>query len=320
MAEAFEEHPIFSRSYAVYTPSILEFFETIRSWIELQITGAYIYGTSRVGKTRAVKFWIGQLLCDAYDNRIAVFTWIHQRTQHPSQLAALRVLSNALKLKFSSGRSSIDMEWRIANFMAARAIQAGKRHVVLLVDEAQDLHEHEYAALCNIQNLLDDVGVQFTLIGVGTHDQSYKHEVFALGKSFHYAARFAKDSARFHGVRSHAELALILDQYDTHSEWPLGSGISFTCHFFPQGYARGLRLSEYAATLWDMYIFFAPTRLREELEVPMEYVARAVDNLLKSNQETDGRPRLALTQDELRSAIVKTRYAGAMRSINNLIA
>lgn len=183
----------------------------------------------------------------------------------------------------------------------------------MVVDEAQGLGEMEFAALCNLQNLLDEVGVQMTLIAVGTHDLTYRHEIASMGNGFHYASRFMRASARFKGVSSLEELKFILDSYDIHTCWPKESDISFTNYFFPTMYARGFRLAQLSETLWQIYITEAPPSLREDLEVPMENVARAMDYLFRklAPDMIDGEIGL----DHLRRAVAATHYQATMLTI-----
>lgn len=51
-------HPMILQEYAIYTPPIAEIFDVICEWIENKVPGGYIYGISRLGKSRAVKFWL----------------------------------------------------------------------------------------------------------------------------------------------------------------------------------------------------------------------------------------------------------------------
>lgn len=307
------DHPVYTRDYAVFTPAVHTFFEQVKDWIDERITGGYVYGVSRVGKTRAIRYWLANLLDEAYQGGLVTVIWTHRKTSRSSQLALLRILHQSLRLRPPAPRSTTDYEWRIANFLAIRAKKARLQHVVLVVDEAQGLAELEFSTLCNLQNLLDEAGVQMTLISVGTHDLTYKHEVSSMGQGFHYASRFMRASARFKGVASIDELGFILDAYDSHTFWPKGSQTSFTNHFFPASFSKGFRLTQCTEQLWRIYIEDAPKALRGELEVPMENVARAVDFLFRKLSPDFQSSTIGSLQ--LREAVAATHYAATMQTI-----
>jgi hypothetical protein len=52
------DHPINTGRYAIFTPAVDAFAAKLGDWIDSKITGAYIYGPSRFGKTRAIR-WHG---------------------------------------------------------------------------------------------------------------------------------------------------------------------------------------------------------------------------------------------------------------------
>jgi hypothetical protein len=56
---------------------------------------------------------------------------------------------------------------------ATWARNAGGNQVLLMIDEAQNMREPSYRILCNLQNELDDLGYQLTVISVGAKCQIY---------------------------------------------------------------------------------------------------------------------------------------------------
>lgn len=113
---ASELHPLLTQDYALYTKPIDEMYQKIEHWIDCRITGAYIYGLSRTGKTRAVKEWFPALLKENYGDRIAVFRCIYERQSQPSQLGFAMALARGIEHRFSKSVRARDLEWRLANF------------------------------------------------------------------------------------------------------------------------------------------------------------------------------------------------------------
>lgn len=92
--------------------------------------------------------------------------------------------------------------------------------------------------------------------------------------------RFMVESLRFRGVRSAVDAATCLKSYDDH-EYPAGSGWSFTRYFYPYAFDAGLRLENGAHFLWNAFaLAHQHAALAGEVEIPMEYLSRAVEAVL----------------------------------------
>lgn len=307
------QHPIYTRQYAVDTPPIQKFFATVCEWIDNRVPGGYIHGPSRFGKSRAVKYWIKELIDDHYYGRISFFRTICPSLDHPSEREFLRNLIGSLHIRFTSNKSIVQTTWRVANFLCASARARKSNYVVFMIDEGQRLTSVEYGVLCNIQNLMEDAGFQLTVIAVGSHELAYQHESFLLGMDMHIVGRFMVNSAAFHGIQSVRELSYTLAGYDE-AEWPEGSGISFTSYFFPKASARGLRVEGWAEDLWEIYQELAPPSLRPRLQIPMEHVGRTVEQILRSLAQRDSSD-FEVSINDLRAAVVYTKYPAHMRVI-----
>src|SRR3546814_814533 len=155
--------------------------------------------------------------------------------------------------------------------MTVRGLQTKLLQVVLFVDEAQYLREAEFHSLCNIQNIAAAGSVRLSVISIGTQQLQQQSQVFILGNNTHLSTRFFGYQARFRGIRSATELAHVLDGFDTQTDWPADSGISYTHYFFPGAFQGGFRFTNHAETLWSTYLALAPLSIRKKLEVPMEY-------------------------------------------------
>lgn len=98
-------------------------------------------------------------------------------------------------------------------------------------------------------------------------------------------------TAPFHRVRNVSELAYVMRGYDEGSEWPAGSGCSFTAGLAPRPWAVGFRMASYAGTLMQAMQETLPPRYAGPLDFPMKTVAQAcrhVSGKNKSGAQTDG--------------------------------
>lgn len=311
-------HPLLMQVYTLFTPPIGRMFEQISQWINNRVTGGYIYGRSRMGKSKAVKDWFPSMIEENYGDRVAVFRCVHAHQNHSSQVGFVRTLANGVSLSFPESLSASRLELRIGDFLAETGLQTRFRQVVLLIDEAQYLGEKDYHVLCNLQNRADDVSVRLTVITVGTQQLAQYEKAFILGSNLHLSTRFLARSAPFNGIRSAAELRSVLRGYDEGSEWPPGSKQSFTQFFFPAAYAEGLRLDCCAGDLWELYKELAPAGIRQRLEVPMEHVVAPVEWLCRHKATGDSCFRADPVL--LRDALISTDYCATMRAIAGSVA
>jgi hypothetical protein len=173
----------------------------------------------------------------------------------------------------------------------------------------------EYRTICNLQNALDSLGYQLTVISVGSHELTYQHEVFIQTGDIHLIARFMVRDAPFRGIRNAAELRFVLDGYDADTEWPEKSGISYTHYFFPQAFAGGFRIAKYSRELWSIFAEMGPHNPGYKLDVPMEHIAKTVEGIFR-NFSDDRMVGEELTQSDLAGEIEKTAYRRHMRAIS----
>ncbi len=311
-------HPVFSQEYGLFTPPIDEFFDTVCGWIENHVTGGYIYGTPRLGKSRAVKFWIVRLIEEKFGDALPFFRMLYKRHNYASEARFFTEVLTSVGHHYTKVRDVDAALKRVVNFFCSRACNRGSNHVVLMIDEAQNMRDAEFGWLCNIQNEMDEKGYRLTIISVGSHELAYQHEVFTLGGDAHLMGRFMVRHARFHGIRSLDELAYVLNGYDEQTEWPEGSGYSYTKYFFERAFNAGLRIKNTAEDLWKIYVELAPPNSRRFLEVPMEHIAKAIEYLFRTYGGPIADHRFVFEPAMLRTAIEQTGYRAHMRTISHI--
>jgi hypothetical protein len=310
-----QAHPVVRNRYAVETEPIKEFFATICRWIDYRVSGGYIFGFSRVGKSRAVQFWLSDLLAERYNGRLPLFTLIHNGHNIVSESEFLAELLASSGHKFSKRAHREIMLDRLVKLYATRAADLRDNHIVLVVDEAQDMRDVNYRTLCNLQNALDALGFQLTVISIGTHQLAFQQEVFLLTGDIHLWARFMAEQPKFRGISSEKELTFVLEGYDTLSEWPENSGTTYTGYFFPIAFAGGFRLAKYAPQLWETFAKNAPQHLGFKLEVPMVHVARIVHSLFQDFSD-DYVSKYEVTHSELSDLVKRSPYRVHLSAIS----
>lgn len=306
------------KHYAVYTPPIDEMITQIGDWIDQQVPGAYIYGASRLGKTRGVKWFLESVLAERFGAVLPLVIWIRRPDNQKSEAEFWHQLLLASKFAFVDPnrppKRSAGFHLCFERFIAI-AKNAGSNQVVLLIDEAQDMRLQEWKWLTGLQNALDNGGFNLSVFSVGTHQLGYQHEYLASTGNAHIAARFMAAHSRFHGLRIAAELEFVLTGYDIDSEWPSGSGTTYLQHFAPVDFKAGHRLTQSAAVLWKAMEDLSPIKVKHKLEFPMQSVTRAVENVLM-RLARDEPWSTVVDYDSWLTELTRANFADLMRVIS----
>ena len=104
----------------------------------------------------------------------------------------------------------------------------------------------------------------------------------------------------FKGCSSVDDLTIILKGYDSITEYPPGSGITFTQAFAPMAFSSGFRLEKYAKPIWLALTGCAIGSYRNNL--PMEHVLFSIKYILMwcSSHDRDG---LILTDTQIMAGV-----------------
>lgn len=322
MASA-EDHPITTQEYAVYTPPMDAMIETIGNWIDQRVTGGYIYGPSRFGKSRTVKWYVRAELEARFKGKLPLIVWIRKDTQVMGEAEFWNMLLLAAKYEFVDPRKP--KKKSIARFLFSEHLQTLARssrcnYVVLIIDEAQRLSTDELTWLMGVQNELDNEGIRLTTVQVGSHVLGYVPDYLARTGYAHVTARFFAQDAAFQGIRSIEGLKYVLNGYDVDSEWPKESGISFLQFFAPDAFTEGRRLATHASALWEAFSELRPPELKKgklahiPVELPMKHIAVTVESILKdlaTGKDWDS----VMEQAYLLNTIAKTGFTDFLRRL-----
>lgn len=311
-------HCLVTKQYAVFTPPMHEMIEQIGEWIDQQRPGGYIYGASRLGKSRCVQWYLAQALEERFNAVLPLVVWNRRPDSQTSEAGFWHQLLLASRFEFASPAKPLKKAESIhlcKQRFIAMANNAKRNYVVLLIDEAQDLSFREWKWLVGLQNELDYEGYLLSVFSIGSHQLSYRHEYMAITGNAHVAARFMAAHARFHGLRSTEEIAFVMNGYDVDSEWPPGSGVSFLDYFAPEDFAAGRRLVESAAHLWKALVELSPSTAGQHREFPMQHVAKTTEAILFQLANGDDWDEVTCYENWLRE-LAKTSVSDHMRIIS----
>lgn len=272
-------HPVETQEYTFETPVIKSISDEVVRWVHNRIPGGLVYGWPRHGKSRFITLLAKKLKENFPDT--PVLTISSDWTSAPSEKDFFRMLleevgldADDLKLKTVAQRLGL-----FTNYLAAHSHRNGK--ILLIVDEGQNLVYAHYEALISIHNRLARTGVALIVILVGQSELVGIRNAFSVDRPQIFG-RFMIEEVQFHGIRYESEIKFVLRCYDEHSEYPPGSGWSFTRFFLPQWYSKGGRLAAYSEDLWRLVGATRGTDGPPNLkEFPMNYMMLTIENFFR---------------------------------------
>ncbi|MER2493757.1 ATP-binding protein [Catenovulum sediminis] len=311
-------HPILRDDYAIFTVETENFLHQLSIWVNNMVPGAYVYGIPRVGKSRAMKYWLVNHFNNSTGQKVKVFRLIKKNSAALSENGFLDEIIVALKgqyVKISNTNSKAKRYDLVYNHMATELRNLKSVQALFVIDEAQNLKDNEFKWLTNIQNMLDDFGCRLTYVLVGTEELNALKTMYCSANETHIIGRFLLYDYRFSGVRTLEELEYIFTNYDEYSEWPINSKISYTEHFFTAAFKRGFRLKDYAELFWQEYQdIYAQINTVKKLEVSMEHIGKAINYLFRTYQAQNAES-VVFNSKQVKEAIQHTQFYSYMSTM-----
>jgi hypothetical protein len=321
MAHLNPRHPVIRQEYAVFTPPMNDMIDTIGDWIDRRVSGGYIYGPSRFGKSRTVKWHLKTVLEERFKTVLPLVVW-SRRDSAMTEAEFWNALLGAAKFEFYDALKP--KRRQIAKFLFQQrlvtlASQARGNYVVLMIDEAHDVTLKEWKWLLGLQNELDDQGIRMSVFSVGSHGLTFQPDYFARTGDGHITARFFACDKRFHGIASPDELGYVMGGYDVDSEWPKNSGVSYLQYFAPDEFAIGMRLEHCKDAIWMAFDELTPqtVKLNKKIpfEIPMQHLSHATERMLHRLASGEAWDQVTNYKSWLET-ISKTGFSNYMRVIS----
>lgn len=300
-------HPIETGGYVISTPSVYQMGKEISEWLELRHSGGMIYGPPRLGKSKAIKYIEKKLLHD-FDGKLPIVTFECQSHTLAREGEFFTEFLQAIGHELAQKGKTSERRQRLYQYLRNLAEHNPHKRLVIFLDEAQKLHKDHYAWLVDISNYLEDSKVVATFILVGQQELANRRNAMVISKQFQIVGRFMVNAHRFTGISSAKEVQVCLHGYDEQSDYPEGSGWSYTRFYFPVAYEHGWRLATQADSVWKA---FMDAREEGQLpgppQVPMKFLTAAIEYVLRRHENLlDIEPHLSL--QVWREAVKKSQY------------
>ncbi|MGE7981815.1 AAA family ATPase [Solibacillus sp. NPDC093137] len=301
------KHPIETGKYLIATNEIDKLCYIVSNWIENRFPGAIIYGRPRLGKTRAISYLIKVLPEDLREN-IPIFH-IRCRSYRSSRENNFfeDLLTGVGHSNIFEGRPNEKRE-RLKNFLITAAEKSMQNKIIFFIDDAQKLNIMEYDWLMDVYNELDELDITLTTILVGHEELIDQRKKLIKQKQLQIIGRFMSDSYHFSGLKDLSDFRILLDEYDTGTEFPMNSRISYTRYFFRDEFAGNFVLSNYAEDIYNEFRLIQIEKgLTKEKEIPMQYAVLTIEFILKK-YGVNGERLNALSKQHIRMAIMSSGY------------
>ncbi|HBB89503.1 MAG TPA: ATP-binding protein [Blastocatellia bacterium] len=310
-------HPIETTHYVLATNPMDDFCQTILRWTRQRCAGGLIYGAPRRGKTRAVRYLVS-VLPELLGISVPIISFTCRDYKQASEGIFFQDLLKGVGHLLPEKGSPSAKRDRLIEFLAEKVQSSGQDRLILIIDEAQKLHETHYKWLIDVHNELDARDISLVVLLVGQDELAHQYSAFKLAKKTQILGRFMVNQFCFHGILSAADVGTCLKGYDKESEYPDDSGWSFTRYYFPAAFQNGFRLEKFKDVVWQA---FKETKGQHGLpgppEIPMYYFCRSVESVLTefSSLEED-EPLLSLRTWQ--QAVINSGFVDAERYVTPL--
>lgn len=273
-------HPIERDQYTLATKPIGEVLNTIRRWRMRKLRGGIISGRPRLGKSRAVRFLMNHIK-DIFGKEIAHFRFDCATSVSKNEGGFWTDFLRDIGYGLPDAGHVHDKRHRAAEFIISEAQRMGDHRAVLFIDEAQNLRWMHYDWLIALYNELEENDIQLYVYLFGQEELKAQKEAFRAEGRLQVVGRFMVQQISFRGLGSKEDLRYALSRYDDHSEYPTGSGISFTRHYFPAAFERGWRLADQTDLIWGGFMEIrTQSNIHGKPNIPMQAFTAVVDGIL----------------------------------------
>lgn len=275
------QHPVEASEYIMDTDVILETKQKIEGWIRSKLPGAIIYGEPRLGKTYAIKY-IKRILSTDEALDVPIFSFCCRNQLRVNESNFFSYLLKDLGHDFFEDRNVVKKRDRVFKIFLNAGLESSRRQVVLFIDDAQLLLPDEYRFLMDIFNELDGHDIKLTTILVGQKELKFVRNAMRSANQKQIVGRFMIQQYAFSGVTNVDSLAYMLSGYDEVSEFPEGSGCSFTNYYFPLGFSKGKRLEDSAEEIMKVFTEIHMKFNRQvSINIPMFYMTNIINEVMR---------------------------------------
>lgn len=306
-------HPVIEDSVMLETAALRECVEEFKDRAANGERGMVIYGPPKQGVTTAFRH-----ICDGLEAAGRSFVLRAQALRsddlpvrvQPDQLWRLMLPREAIHTGYVRRLRDV-----LLRHVEVEAERLHTKHVFVAIDQAENLSLRQWE---DLKTFVDSLRIErrnsvFCLV-------AGQSELLAVADRMRRTLRhtlitdFLLKPHRFRGLRLE-ELNGVLSDYDSLC-YPLPDGPSYTQHFCPGLWRRGLRLVQLVDPMRQRFAKILSASGTGAQELPMAYVASAVRRFLYSAEETSPR-EMAMLAELVTRCVDKCGLQEALATLGN---
>lgn len=244
--QVWDEHPIITERAILPTPALNDVLGRVWDLGRKGRGSIAFYADPLSGKSFCAEALVAEMKRMKPGSGVLIFEVVEDKNQ-----AEGRLLSEVLNQIDYAPKISRDLAGkRTQVHRALLALSGEARHLFLIFDEAQELSGEEFAWLKSVINRLVRNHVKVTVVLFGQIELKERRTVLRKARS-DLEKRFMSTLNELKGLRGVNELKVPLEAIDDHSQYPFGTGLTYTQLLLPKFYAAGGRLQRHADDLWS---------------------------------------------------------------------
>lgn len=289
--QVWDEHPIITERAILPTPALKDVIGRVWNLGRKGRGSIAWYAQPLSGKSSCAEALVVEMKRKKPGSGVLIFEVVEDTNQ-----AEGRLLSEVLNQIDYAPKISRDLAGkRTQVHRALLALSGEARHLFLIFDEAQELSGDEFAWLKSVINRLVRDRVKVTVVLFGQIELKDRRSKLKETRS-DLEKRFMSGLYELKGLQGEKELKVPLEAIDDKSEYPIGSGLTYTQLLLPRFYAAGGRLQNHVADIWQQLKRLRLTGAGNV--VSMSVVASFLANLFTHLRNLDS-PDLVITPELL---------------------
>ncbi|MFP3605894.1 ATP-binding protein [Paraburkholderia sp. SIMBA_053] len=295
--EILTDHPVSRGQYTIPTPMLINVHEEARERVGARRTGIVFTGETRAGKTTCATS-IKDYLAEEF-NKIYVVMASARHSLRPKQGLMSRLILEGSGHVLAARRDPEALLRNVILDVMTNVSNLGGDQFVLILDEVNLCNESDFGELLEIHNILCMKGITMTTISFGQPEILHLISALALSNQRQIIARFFRKPIQFQCCNSKQTLTRILQSLDEETEWPEGSGWSYTYFFFPEAFEAGFRIQNYGTAIWNALVNAAPGN---KGGFTMESIVLTINGLYLGKKDEDSKT-MVLSEEDIVQAI-----------------
>ncbi|TCG02305.1 hypothetical protein BZM26_00055 [Paraburkholderia strydomiana] len=220
------------RTYTIPTPMVMSAYVVIRERVFSRRTGLVFVGDTRIGKTTCAAA-VRDFLLDEFPG-IHVTVASARTSSRPTNGHVYKVILEGEGHACAGRTDATKLLHNVVSDISTSLQQKGGDQFVLILDEVNLLLQSDMVNLLELHNLLKLRGICMTVISFAQPEVSNLISSLQEQNKKQIIQRFFRKPLKFKGCGSAEILHEVLEHLDEKTEWPDGSGWTYTYFSFPR--------------------------------------------------------------------------------------